>query len=930
MVENGSTNNNSKVDSGLPYTLSSKTPAHLPKSNQRPVSHSGLRRNEHYHKKYEITRRSKDCTAHAKFHIPNVPGTQTGRVFTPYFQPQSAKRLCHNRTLSPNKCATYTRLSSASGLALQNRPVPSIFSFKNGEGANEIPTSYLQSRVVRNDLPAIRPEYITKSIYHTDQLDCTKVKRPMECQDTSLSRRFFTGTSMPKYPAQTREYSNKYTAKPRLANKFFEVYNQPPAQHSLFRCPMETLGQPEMSSKGKDNYSNRKSKSHSQKRKSKPKRRTKTSRNSELRELCRSSGTTKPSQVNPIYELTPQSEDKNTSTSPGCGKRAKMVDIQSPMGHTLTLPTSEQLSSNRCVRPSVGRSVKQSEYVRDLASNRASPSLQPERTFSYSSRSGKPSSPAKTKLPSYSMRQQNSSCTSPKGRRYEVDTPDGADISNIGPVGPISNTSEYSLPSRKVQQSGGSPITVSETSRVALNASVLRSCICEMGNSSNRSFCLTDCTCRQQLRVSRPERQSSPISRRVQCSMALPACVDIPTAILSPQSPDAPQSVNGNISRSSSPLAESILAGGPQSSSPRFTPDPERLTQTLDRHFNRATSPECRQHDSRGLEMWGWSEAVKTWNTEQLALLKNSWRGSTLKTYEIAWKRWVTWSVANNVNTKNPTGSDLAQFLSDLFLINKLAYNTILLHKSVVSTLCNAESSSLLSSHVLVKQVLKSIALKQPKTLKPPVWDVSDLVSFLSNYTVDLTSLFKVSRHAAILLLLCSGRRIHDLTLLTIDSDHYIKDKDTITLWPQFGSKTDNSNFSQSGWKLFSNTDNQNLNPVFWIEKTIELLCERRKSAKIFNLFVTIRGTAKFASRTVIAGWVKTLFKEANITAAPGSVRSAVASKSWYENHPLDLILARGNWRSAATFQKFYRREVISINNSENVTQLFNPVDKMG
>lgn len=91
---------------------------------------------------------------------------------------------------------------------------------------------------------------------------------------------------------------------------------------------------------------------------------------------------------------------------------------------------------------------------------------------------------------------------------------------------------------------------------------------------------------------------------------------------------------------------------------------------------------------------------------------------------------------------------------------------------------------------------------------------------------------------------------------------------------------------------------------------------------------MTVRGAAKPATRTVIAGWIKHLFKYANIAFTPGSVRSAVASKNWL-NYPLDEILARGNWRSANTFKKYYRREVRSNIDSSNkqITRLFRPVN---
>ncbi|KOB79390.1 Neuropeptide receptor A33 [Operophtera brumata] len=64
---------------------------------------------------------------------------------------------------------------------------------------------------------------------------------------------------------------------------------------------------------------------------------------------------------------------------------------------------------------------------------------------------------------------------------------------------------------------------------------------------------------------------------------------------------------------------------------------------------------------------------------------------------------------------------------------------------------------------------------------------------------------------------------------------------------------------------------------------------------------------AKAASRTVIASWVKSALAEAGIIASPGSIRSAVASKNWADNVPVDEILSRGNWRSGNTFRQFYR-----------------------
>ncbi|XP_045504508.1 uncharacterized protein LOC123701156 [Colias croceus] len=96
-------------------------------------------------------------------------------------------------------------------------------------------------------------------------------------------------------------------------------------------------------------------------------------------------------------------------------------------------------------------------------------------------------------------------------------------------------------------------------------------------------------------------------------------------------------------------------------------------------------------------------------------------------------------------------------------------------------------------------------------------------------------------------------------------------------------------------------------------KKLLDLGMDRRNLASVDNLFVTVCGKAKAASRTVIAGWVKSALREAGVEAAPGSVRSAVASRSWLDNESIDKILARGNWRSQNTFKKYYRKEITPL-----------------
>ncbi|CAK1541003.1 unnamed protein product [Leptosia nina] len=167
----------------------------------------------------------------------------------------------------------------------------------------------------------------------------------------------------------------------------------------------------------------------------------------------------------------------------------------------------------------------------------------------------------------------------------------------------------------------------------------------------------------------------------------------------------------------------------------------------------------------------------------------------------------------------------------------------------------------------------------KPRGLNPlhPTGEV--LARFLADPHVveDEANVFQSCRHTALLLILYSGRRIHDLTLLAADSKRMHQD------------------------------------PVFWVGHCTTLLRKKREERNLINLFLNIRRKPKAASRTFIAGWIKTLLVDAGIKASPGSLRSAVASKSSSKNCPLDEILSKENWRSLNTFARFYCKEVVPL-----------------
>ncbi|XP_017476271.1 PREDICTED: uncharacterized protein LOC108366379 [Rhagoletis zephyria] len=293
----------------------------------------------------------------------------------------------------------------------------------------------------------------------------------------------------------------------------------------------------------------------------------------------------------------------------------------------------------------------------------------------------------------------------------------------------------------------------------------------------------------------------------------------------------------------------------------------------FDRPADKSASTGCRQLKVGGLEGSGWEKLIEGWSSAEVKLLESSWRESTLKTYRQAWSRWCNWAHKNKVLVDNPEAHSVAKYLCHLYETIQLAPKSIALNRSVVVNFSNPLRSEELSSHPLIKRVLRGIFAANPSTKKPITWEIEDLINYLRTYEVNKNSIFAVSRHTSILLLLASGRRVHDLTLLTINDGAFEDKGDSLIFWPKFGSKTDSSFYQQSGWLLQKETENEDLmlDLVFWVRTLIALSADRRKN--VDNLFITTRGSAKCASRSVIAGWIRTLFKEAGISASAGKKR---------------------------------------------------------
>lgn len=201
--------NYSEINPRLSHTLFSKTPSNFPKYDKKSHANTCLRRNVCSCKQNESTGNFERSSTRAQLCVSTFSSTESRRIGPTDIQPQSTKQICKNRTVSFDKLVPNSRLPTTQGLDVQDRFIPSLFSLKNSRIAQTIPTYHIRSKSVGNDMPSIWSEHSSRNFFHTNKLGCSNTKRKMEHENSSLSRRFFVGSSRCTNSSQPRQTGSK-------------------------------------------------------------------------------------------------------------------------------------------------------------------------------------------------------------------------------------------------------------------------------------------------------------------------------------------------------------------------------------------------------------------------------------------------------------------------------------------------------------------------------------------------------------------------------------------------------------------------------------------------------------------------------------------------------------------------------------------------
>ena len=150
-------------------------------------------------------------------------------------------------------------------------------------------------------------------------------------------------------------------------------------------------------------------------------------------------------------------------------------------------------------------------------------------------------------------------------------------------------------------------------------------------------------------------------------------------------------------------------------------------------------------------------------------LLLASWRGGTIKQYDVYIKKWTKFCAERQANQFHPFVVDVLDFLTELYE-KGFTYSAINTVRSALSSFVLLDDGSSVGKNPLISRLLKGVfQSRAPKPKYTEVWDVQIVLSYLRTlHPVDLLSLKNLPFKFLMLLLLVSGQvgqTIHMLDL---------------------------------------------------------------------------------------------------------------------------------------------------------------------
>ena len=628
--------------------------------------------------------------------------------------------------------------------------------------------------------------------------------------------------------------------------------------------------------------------------------------------------------------------DPNSEVSPSA---PAVVDpgVKGPKGSTLTPPTTRNTNLYRRLKRRLGCSLRRLHSKRDLVSAR--------KQITHKLLRAKSRVVSTKKIPTLSARKgrpdchrQHHSCgIHQQGGRYEVRFTLCPSLAAPMLVQSQTNSTEgqtYSGPSECNCRQVVSPGT-GHSDRVVPPSGDLRHPLSNLALSPSGHVCnkvqlQTSPVC---VPNSRPEGL---VSGRSDAVLGKPGHVPLSPSVSDGEG--GQQAVRPLVSQSNpdcSGMAKHALVLGPSgavghgsslSSTPSRSSDPT-FQQGTSQGSDKLKSP-CLAPRAQTIKEQGFSSPVA-------ARIEAPQRRSTRAVYEAKWALFVRWCETSQVDFRNPSIKQIADFLLHLFQEKNLQPSTIDGYRSAISDKLGNASVNVGKDDNLTR-LLDSFHRDRPKGRRGvPAWNLSLVLHQLTKAPFEplrKASLKHLTFKTVFLLALASGKRRSEIHAWLNKNIRHQADWSKVSLYPSPSFLAKN-HLAKEGPECVapvvipalaptldkSLQEDRSLCPVralrYYLDKTQDL---RTGKELVFVSFK--QGFNKDISPATISSWIKQtvvlcydLSDQDTLTlhqVKAHDVRAFAASKAFQGGISLDQILAACHWKSHNTFTQFYLKDV--------------------
>lgn len=256
----------------------------------------------------------------------------------------------------------------------------------------------------------------------------------------------------------------------------------------------------------------------------------------------------------------------------------------------------------------------------------------------------------------------------------------------------------------------------------------------------------------------------------------------------------------------------------------------------------------------------------------------------------------------------------MLDFLLSLFK-SGLSYSSVHTARCALSTFIMLDCQPC-GSHPMVCRFLKSVFQQRPPASRySEVWDVKDVLTFLSSIQTSVCSLKDLSIKLVLLMSLVTAQRGQTLHLLSLDK---LSDNDSELVF-RFNSLLKQSKPGRlpKPFVLKVYPENRELCVVTALREYIERTVSLRGTEK--KLLVGYIKPHKAVSRDTVSRWIKTGLTRAGVDTglfAAHSTRAAATSAAFSAAVPVKDILEKADWSSETTFARFYNKPLIHKENA--------------